>query len=139
MSELRNKDTEIVGETEKQMTKDYESENTILRVNYETGASFNTVRGVIDAGGQLPQGWRDENGQLVERKRRKSKPKSTKWNTMISERREWKDGEEEMIIQLRADGMSWVAIGELYGVNRKTLGHRIIRYKKLKNQLGKSS
>lgn len=117
----------------RRMSSNNSTENTIMRLNYETGESFNTLQEVINAGGQLPEGWRDENGQLVERKSRKSKHKPTTWNTTITERREWKDGEEERVIQLNAEGMTWKAIGELYGINRKTIGHRITRYKKLKN------
>lgn len=115
------------------MTKDYSSENTIMRINYETGEKFNSLPEVIAAGGRLPEGWRNENGQLVEMKRRKPKRKPFTWDTTITKRREWKDGEEERAIQLNEEGMTWTAIADLYGVNRKTLGHRITRYKKRKN------
>lgn len=112
-------------------------ENTILRVNYETGASFNTVPAVINAGGQLPGGWRDENAQHVLRKPRRPIRKRSSWEGMITEHREWKTGAEEAAIKLNEEGMKWTAIADLYGVNRKTFGHRITRYKKLKKQLEK--
>jgi hypothetical protein len=107
--------------------------NTIMRFNYETGEKFNTVPQVINSGGKLPAGWKDSTGRVVKRESRGPKLKPSTWNMMITERREWKEGEEERIIQLNAEGMTWAAIGELYGINRKTLGHRIKRYKKLKN------
>lgn len=114
------------------MIKDYGSENTIMRINYETGESFNTLPQVIAAGGKIPEGWRNEKGQLVKRKERKPKRKSNTWDTMITERREWKDGEEERLIQLQAEGMSMKAIGELYGIPKATIWRKITKYKKLK-------
>jgi hypothetical protein len=115
--------------------READSENIILRNNYETGEEFNTLPQVIDAGGQLPREWRNENGQLVERKRRRPRYKPATWN---AERLEWKIGEEERAIQLHETGMTWKVISDMYGIPKQTLEHRIKRYKKLKKQLSET-
>lgn len=104
--------------------------NTIMRTNYETGEKFNSVPQVINAGGKLPTGWKDEEGRRVKRESRGPKREPRAWITEKLEKRTWRKGEEDRIIQMREEGMLWKDVGKLYDMAKNTVSRRIREYKK---------
>ncbi|QRN86019.1 hypothetical protein JR334_01945 [Clostridia bacterium] len=102
--------------------------NVIMRTNYESGKTFNTVPQVIDAGGKLPPRWRDETGRIVKRGKRnteiiKRKPKKR-------ERRTWSDGELETVLKMRKKNITWKEIAAYYRMHESTLVSKVRRLKK---------
>jgi hypothetical protein len=106
-------------------------QNVILRCEYQSGRTWSTVGEVIDAGGQLPQAWKDERGRPP--RNRKAREEISPVIARQKERPEpiktWTEEDCQKVIKMREEGVTWRECGRMYGISDQMMLKRIRAYK----------
>lgn len=106
-------------------------QNVILRSEYQSGRTWSTVGEVINAGGQLPQDWKDERGRP--QRNRKTRDAVSPVIARQKERPEpiktWTEEDCQKVIKMREEGVTWRECGRMYGISDQMMLKRIRAYK----------
>jgi hypothetical protein len=116
-------------------------QNVILRCEYQSGRTWSTVSEVIDAGGQLPQAWKDERGRPPRNRKARDEisPVIARQKERPAPIKTWTEEDCQKVIKMREEGVTWRECGRMYGITDHQIFNRIRKYKVEPEVVKKSS